>query len=1325
MPTRRAAPIVGCLVLTMVAQLTLRAGDWPTYQHDNARGGVTHENLAAPLSLKWVHEPAFPPARGWPDPAPWHARDAGIRTGNKMAYDDAYHVVAAGDSLYFCASAENRIACLDAATGRIRWSVFTDAPPRLAPTVWRDRIYVGADDGFVYCLSAADGASIWKFRTAPDDGKMIGHGRLMSCRPVRTGVVIEDGVAYFGAGVFPNEGLSLFAVDAANGKLIWENSEYDKGGRGNLTPQGYLLASDTQLIMPSGRVCPGVFDRETGRLLYQVRGGNNMMGGTYAMLAGHVLFNGTHVLTAYDMVNAVKDKYGKEVRGPPIYSWYQGKRVVVHDETAYILTDSQLYALPLDAIPAAGEIHNPLRKIHYRHRYDTTTHRRRQARLARLRKEDPEYERLAKEIRDRQAVYDEVLVEEEKINAAVDPSCRWRLQCDASESLILAGDVLFAGGADTVIAVDAGTGKSLWSHDVEGRARGLAVANQYLFVSTTTGNIYCFEPDRATAKKQPTTISPTSSRIPYPRDDLTAFYAKTADDIVGQTAIKKGFCLVLGGGNGRLAFELATRTELRIYVVEPDQNRVVQARQLLSQAGLYGGRIVVEQGSLESLALPLYFANLVVSEEAFLGDKLSTPPGELLRVLRPLGGVACVGRPPGATGSSSRFNAAVLDDWLKGLAGSDVEIRTAGSWAGIVRGELKGAGEWTHQYGNPGNTDCSEDRLARPPFGVLWFADEMVNPGENPLITARGRLFMSNLDIISATDAYNGTLLWQRRIPGATRSGATVQGANIAADDKSVYLAITDTAKCLRLDAATGETLQTYRAPPREDSQPRRWGWTAVVDDQLFGSRTDTAGPYKNWPKHRGHTSECIFALDVKTGRPQWLYEGKAILPATIAIDGGKLFLVDSALTDEQRQQAIRERDRVAGDDYAPRLDKKGSPVPDDVRLVVALDAKTGRQLWARPLDVTDCIIHPNGGEVRIMCKDDVLMVCGAPWNGHYLKQWSAGEFERRTITALDATRGKLLWSGRKGYRSRPIVVGDVVFAEPWKHDLQTGEIRMSTHPLTGLEQKWNVWRGYGYCGNVVATASTIFFRPNTIGYYDLERDYGIEEWGGQRPTCNNNCISGNGLVLAAGGQGHCVCPFALSVTVALYHKPEKISWGTYGLGKPLVPVTHIALNLGAPGDRRDGEDTIWLHTPSRVHKWHWVGGRFRKDGNAGYYYNEGDIPGMQGTDEPWIFACGARGLQEFSVPMTEEGKAERYTVRLYFAEPDEVGPGERVFDVSLQGKQVLQGFDIVRESGGPRKALVKEFEAVEISGSLRLELGPSANGRLPVLCGVEARKED
>jgi hypothetical protein len=69
------------------------------------------------------------------------------------------------------------------------------------------------------------------------------------------------------------------------------------------------------------------------------------------------------------------------------------------------------------------------------------------------------------------------------------------------------------------------------------------------------------------------------------------------------------------------------------------------------------------------------------------------------------------------------------------------------------------------------------------------------------------------------------------------------------------------------------------------------------------------------------------------------------------------------------------------------------------------------------------------------------------------------------------------------------------------------------------------------------------------------------------------------------------------------------------------------------------------------------------------------------------------------------------------------------VFDVKLQGKTVLERFDIAREAGGPWKALVREFSHVPAEEAMTLEFVPagkiiSAKTPLPLLCGLEVYDE-
>ena len=62
------------------------------------------------------------------------------------------------------------------------------------------------------------------------------------------------------------------------------------------------------------------------------------------------------------------------------------------------------------------------------------------------------------------------------------------------------------------------------------------------------------------------------------------------------------------------------------------------------------------------------------------------------------------------------------------------------------------------------------------------------------------------------------------------------------------------------------------------------------------------------------------------------------------------------------------------------------------------------------------------------------------------------------------------------------------------------------------------------------------------------------------------------------------------------------------------------------------------------------------------------------------------------------------YTVRLHFNELYQNSAGSRVFNVSINGQQVLTNFDIYQAAGGANKAVVEEFPAtVDANGNITI----------------------
>jgi fibronectin type 3 domain-containing protein len=77
------------------------------------------------------------------------------------------------------------------------------------------------------------------------------------------------------------------------------------------------------------------------------------------------------------------------------------------------------------------------------------------------------------------------------------------------------------------------------------------------------------------------------------------------------------------------------------------------------------------------------------------------------------------------------------------------------------------------------------------------------------------------------------------------------------------------------------------------------------------------------------------------------------------------------------------------------------------------------------------------------------------------------------------------------------------------------------------------------------------------------------------------------------------------------------------------------------------------------------------------------------------------------------------YTVRLHFAESFTNFIGNRVFNVALNGAQVLSNFDIIAVAGGTEKAIVEQFDTpADAGGQISLQVTTLAGGA--ILSGIE-----
>ncbi len=74
------------------------------------------------------------------------------------------------------------------------------------------------------------------------------------------------------------------------------------------------------------------------------------------------------------------------------------------------------------------------------------------------------------------------------------------------------------------------------------------------------------------------------------------------------------------------------------------------------------------------------------------------------------------------------------------------------------------------------------------------------------------------------------------------------------------------------------------------------------------------------------------------------------------------------------------------------------------------------------------------------------------------------------------------------------------------------------------------------------------------------------------------------------------------------------------------------------------------------------------------------------------VYQTERYGYFTYNIPGLVAG--QNYTVRLHFAEIHWTSSGQRLFDVSINGQQVLSNFDIYATAGGANKAVVEQFTA-------------------------------
>ncbi len=436
-------------VLLLVPAARADAQGWSTFRHDNRRSGVTKEQLAYPLELDWVWTSPQPPQTAWSGPAKWDAYSGNRGLQSMRNFDPCFYVTADSTGVFFGSSADDAVHALDAKSGDESWIFFTGAPVRLPPTIDGNRLLFGSDDGYAYCCEKSSGEELWKVQARKSSQRIMNDRKIISLWPVRTGVLVDRGLATFGGSLVPWESSYLLTVDAKSGS--GSGPGCFRRELTDVTLQGALLASSELFYVPQGRAAPLAFRRADG----EPRGAVGEAGGVFCILTeDEMLLAGPPDQKSDEEEIRIADLQSNRA----IASFAGTNRILVDKSNAWLSIGGELKSL------------NRQQYIDAQRSLEAAA-------------DDLKHEREKVE------VVDEVLA---RAKSQQSSAWKWTIPCPPPLELIKAGDVILVGLDGLVVAFAESDGREVWRAQIEGAAHGLAVASGRLYVSTDRGSIYAF-----------------------------------------------------------------------------------------------------------------------------------------------------------------------------------------------------------------------------------------------------------------------------------------------------------------------------------------------------------------------------------------------------------------------------------------------------------------------------------------------------------------------------------------------------------------------------------------------------------------------------------------------------------------------------------------------------------------------------------------------------------------------------------------------------------------------------------------------------------------
>ena len=887
----------------------------------------------------------------------------------------------------------------------------------------------------------------------------------------------------------------------------------------------------------------------------------------------------------------------------------------------------------------------------------------------------------------------------------------WHKNISASNDLIKAGDCLYAADSSGISAVKLLSGnkiQKIWSYQTEKNVQRLIAANGKLIAVSTDGSIMVFGD------------TPVENVAEFSEENSRNSVIKKSK-VIKETGVEEGYCLVLGTKNINLLKELISASNLNIVAYDKDLKRIQFLREYFDKAGVTTDRLSFQHFGDKFPALPKYFSSLtIVNDQSYLDNRNKNVLNTIYESARPYGGKILI-----ATKGKKQ------ERLLKTLAELELPGAITEKQKGFClvtrKGPLQGASSWTHNYGDIANTVKSDDQLVKAPLGILWFGgnsnmDVLPRHGHGPgEQVIDGRLIIQGMNSISARDVYTGRVLWRYETekllednwlvyfdesydeenPLDTKynqehlPGSNARGTNYIATKEYVYLIEGST--CSLIDINTGKLAKVFSTG---DNNTHKLGYIGVYKDLLILGNNFAEFPEmekdpveikrERFADYDRTASRELVVLNRFTGEKLWrITSNHGFIHNSIIAGEDILFCLDKL------PQYLE-----------TKLKRRGEPMPEGSRLL-HLNARTGEIIREVSEDVF-------GTWLGYSDKYKLLLQATRP-----SRDMLNGEEGKRMI-AYDIRTNDKIWDREMKYANPPIIHNDKIYTNGEGFSLLTGDPLTEKDPVTGEDLKWSYKREYG-CGIVAASEHLLTFRSASAGFINLDVNEGTGSLGGWKASCSTNLIAADGVLNSPDYTRTCQCAYQNQTSLALVNMPWMAYWTNSNYKWNGKQIQQLGLNLNAPGDRSADDDVLWFEFPVVAGS---PPGIPVKLDTSGFKQIRKEPVSITSNNKPWVSASALGGVKSIEITLSEEDfvPESSYTVKLFFAELEDKNPGERTFDIAIQGEKVVRNFDILKEAGELDKEVIKSYEGIKAGKTMKIDL-ISVKGN-SLISGIELTQE-